>query len=141
MESFAARPVTHGRHPTLYPETSEGEYRTIQGIRIIDYKFSTDEKWILPDDQKGLSFSSNWKELKRVYRLIARAKKGNVDVYWVLQGADLPKDMAFVADKDPKKKGHYFLTVTEPITIYKLVQNLKWIADRMTVIRNAERAL
>lgn len=141
LEGFAARPITKGRHPTLYPDTKDGDYRTIQGIRVVDYKFSADEKWILPDDQRGLSFSANWKELKRVYRLVSRAKKSAVDVYWVLQGADLPKDMAFVEDKDPKKKGHYFLTVTTPMTVYKLVHNLKWIADRMTVIRNAERAL
>ena len=141
LDKFAARPVVKGRHPTLYPETLDGEYRTIQGVRIIDYKFSFDEKWILPDDQKGLSFSANWKELKRVYRLFARAKKSDIDVYWILQGADIPDDMAFVEDRDPKKKGHYFLTVTLQITIYKLVRNLRWIADRMTVIRNAERAL
>jgi len=141
LNHFAARPVTRGNHPTLYPETKDGQYRTIQGIRAIDYKFSTDEKWIIPDDQRGLSFSANWKELKRVYRLFARAKKSNIDVYWVLQGADIPSDMAFVEDRDPKKKGHYFLTVTQPITVYKLVKNLQWIADRMTVIRNAERAL
>lgn len=141
LETFAARPVVRGRHPTLYPENTEGEYRTVQGVRIIDYEFSNDEKWILPNDQKGLSFSSNWKELKRVYRLISRAKKSSVDVYWVLQGADIPNDMAFVEDRSPNKKGHYFLTVTQKITIFKLVQNLKWIADRMTVIRNAERAL
>lgn len=107
LEGFAARPVTRGRHPTLYPETKDGNYRTAQGIRVVDYTFSADEKWILPDNQKGLSFSANWKELKRVYRLVARAKKSTVDVYWVLQGADLPKDMAFVEDKDPKKKGHF----------------------------------
>lgn len=141
LTKFAARPVTRGAHPTLYPKTEDGPYRTIDGVRIIDYKFSTDEKWVLPDNQRGLSFSCNWKELKRVYRLFARTKKNNIDVYWVLQGADLPKNMQFVEDKDPKKKGHYFLTVTEPMTIYKLVSNLKWIADRMTVIRNAERAL
>lgn len=141
LNHFAARPVARRQHPTLYSETKDGQYRTIQGIRAIDYKFSTDEKWIIPDDQRGLSFSANWKELKRVYRLFARAKKSNIDVYWVLQGADIPSDMAFVEDRDPKKKGHYFLTVTQPITVYKLVRNLQWIADRMTVIRNAERAL
>lgn len=141
LSKFAARPVARGSHPTLYPKADEGPYRTIEGVRIIDYKFSADEKWVLPDDQRGLSFSTNWKELKRVYRLFTRAKKSNIDVHWILQGADIPNNMKFVEDKDPKKKGHYFLTVTEPMTIYKLVHNLKWIADRMTVIKNAERAL
>lgn len=141
LTKFAARPVGRGSHPTLYPQTDEGPYRTIEGVRVIDYKFSADEKWVLPDNQRGLSFSTNWKELKRVYRLFARSKKSNIDVYWVLQGADLPRNMKFVEDKDPKKKGHYFLTVTESMSIYKLVQNLKWIADKMAVIKNAERAL
>jgi hypothetical protein len=49
--------------------------------------------------------------------------------------------MKFVEDQDPKKKGHYFLTVTEKIPIHQLVANLKRVSDRMSVIRNAERAL
>lgn len=58
LENFVARPVTSGSHPTLYSEVSKGKYRTIMGIRYCDYKFSQDEKWILPDNQMGLSFSS-----------------------------------------------------------------------------------
>lgn len=141
LEGFMARPVKQGQHPTLYPEVKDGEYRTICGIRVVDYVLSTDEKWVLPHNQKGLSFSANWSELKRVYRMFARVKTAKIDVHWVLQGADIPDDMEFVEDERPNKKGHYFLTVKKQITIYKLVANLKWVADRMTVIRNVEKAL
>ena len=141
LEGFIARPVTRGQHPTLYPEVKEGKYRTVNGIRVIDYLLSPDGKWVLPHNQKGLSFSANWRELKRVYRLFSRIPGRVVDVHWVLEKSDLPKNMKFVEDSDPKKKGHYFLTATEKMPIHQLVSNLKWIADRMSVIKNAERAL
>jgi uncharacterized beta-barrel protein YwiB (DUF1934 family) len=49
--------------------------------------------------------------------------------------------MKFVEDNNPKKKGHYFLTVTEKMKVSTLVSNLKWIADRMSVIKDGSRAL
>ena len=141
LEGFIARPVIRGNHPTIYPDVKEGQYRTVYGIRVNDYLLSNDGKWVLPHNQKGLSFSANWKELKRVYRLFSRVPGKIVDVHWVLQGSNLPKNMKFVEDGNPKKKGHYFLTVTEKISVHQLVSNLKWIADRMSVIKNAERTL
>lgn len=141
LEGFVARPVGRGQHPTLYPDVAEGKYRTVNGIRVVDYVLSADGKWVHPHNQKGLSFSANFKELKRVYRLFARVPGKVVDIHWVLEKSDLPKNMKFVEDQDPKKKGHYFLTVTEVMPIHQLVSNLKRIADRMSVIRNAERAL
>jgi hypothetical protein len=141
LEGFMVRPVTRGQHPTIYPDVKEGKYRTVCGVRVVDYLVSPDGKWVLPHNQKGLSFSSNWKELKRVYRLFSRVPGKIVDVHWILEKSDLPKDMKFIEDQDPDKKGHYFLTVTEKIPIHQLVSNLKWIADRMAVIKNAERAL
>lgn len=141
LEGFVARPVARGQHPTLYPDVAEGKYRTVNGIRVVDYVLSADGKWVHPHNQKGLSFSANFKELKRVYRLFARVPGKVVDIHWVLEKSDLPRNMKFVEDQDPKKKGHYFLTVTEVMPIHQLVSNLKRIADRMSVIRNAERAL
>mgnify|MGYP000051835719 CR=1 FL=1 len=141
LEGFIARPVKRGQHPTLYPDVSEGKYRTINGIRVVDYVLSPDGKWVYPHTQKGLSFSANWKELKRIYRLFSRIPGKVVDVHWVLEKSDLPKNMGFVEDKDPKKKGHYFLTVTEMMPTHKLVSNLKWVADRMAIIKNAGGAL
>lgn len=141
LEGMMARPVIRGSHPTIYPDVGDGPYRTFKGVRMIDYQFSFDKKWVLAHRQKGLSFSSNWRELKRVHRMFSRVKTRNIDVHWVLQGADLPDDMAFVEDDNPKKKGHYFWTVKKDMSIYRLVDNLNWMADRMSVIKNSERAL
>ncbi len=141
LEGVMARPVNRGCHPTLYPDVKDGQYRTVCGVRIVDYILSADEKWVLPHNQKGLSFSGNWSEIKRVYRMFSRVKENVIDIHWVMQGADLPDDMAFVEDMRPKKKGHYFLTVTKRIPIDKLVKNLKWVADRMSVIENVGQLL
>lgn len=146
LEKNYARPVNPGKHPTIYNKTSDGKYRTVMGVRICDYKFSSDEKWVLPDNQTGLSFSATWKNLKDVYRLVTRGKDKlgqpkTADVYWILQDSDIPANMKFVEDNDPKKKGHYFLTVTEKMKVSTLVSNLKWIADRMSVIKDGSRAL
>ena len=64
-----------------------------------------------------------------------------MNVYWVLEQADLPPGMAFVKDRDRKKEGHYFLTVTEQMTLFKLVQKLKALARRMSVMTDAGKAL
>ena len=146
LEKTYSRPVNPGKHPTIYPDTKEGKYRTVLGVRICDCKFSYDENWVLPDDQMGLSFSATWKNLKDVYRLVTRGtdKKGDpktADIYWVLQNADMPINMEFIEDNDPKKKGHYFLTVTERMKISTLISNLKWIAGKMSVIKDGTRAL
>lgn len=141
LERVMARPVKRGSHPTLYPDIIDGKYRTVCGVRVVDYILSADERWVLPNNQKGLSFSGNWKEIKRVYRMFSRVKSTPVDIQWVIEGADLPSDMAFVEDENPKKKGHYFLTVTTKIPLYKLVENLKWVADRMSVIENVGHML
>jgi len=58
ISALRARPVVRGQHATLYGERLEGKYRTVMGVRICDYKFSPDEKWVLPDRQMGLSFSA-----------------------------------------------------------------------------------
>lgn len=66
-----------------------------------------------------------------------------VDVYWVLSKADIPVGMSFQLDRRPSKSanGHYLLTVTEKMKISSLVEKLKWVADRMSVIRSAENIL
>lgn len=56
-----------------------------------------------------------------------------------LEKADIPSSMKF--EQDLKKKEHYLLTVTEKMSLYKLVSKLKWLADRMSVIKDAGRAL
>jgi hypothetical protein len=62
-----------------------------------------------------------------------------INVYWVLETIEPPKKMKFVVDS--ARADHYFLTVTEPMTIYELIAKLKWLADRMSVISDARKAL
>lgn len=135
---FYARPTEVGAHPTLYKGGADSSH--ILGVRKRDYLFSADEKWVLPHPEMGLSFSAHWQHLKRIYRMKKKVTKGaSIDVYWVLEKSDIPAGLKFVADpKDPK---HYLLTVTERMKIEDLVYKLTWVADRMSVIREAQVAL
>lgn len=109
-------------------------------MREKDWFFSADGKWVLPHDQMGLSFSSHWQHLKGVYKMKEKHNPGAaVHVYWVLEKADIPPNMKFEPDRS--KKGHYLLTVTKRMTLHQLVAKLKWVADRMSVIKDARRAL
>lgn len=62
-----------------------------------------------------------------------------IHVYWVLESCDLPHKMKF--EPDQSKVGHYLLTVTEKMTIYELIGKLRWLADRMSVMKDARKAL
>lgn len=64
-----------------------------------------------------------------------------VHVYWVLDKADLPDDLEFIVDPRDKKKQHYLLAVTKRMTVSELRSKLEWVADRMSVIRDAQDAL
>ena len=76
----------------------------------------------------GLSFSSNWQHLKGVFKLKEKHNPGKmVNVYWVIEKADIPDGLKFVPDKS--KKGHFFLTVTKPLTLSQLVIRLKLVAE------------
>ena len=135
-EQWFARPILRGEHPTLHPPGDN----IIEGIQDHDYEFSADKKWIEPDDQKGLSFSSKWQHLKGIYKMRAKRNQGqDIDVYWTIDDINVPQDMAFVADRS--KKGHYFLTVTKRMTVGTLADKLSALADRMGVIKNSEVAL
>lgn len=143
LDGYYARPTPRNSHPTLYPTRDDGPYKTVMGIRVCDYKLSSDCQWALPDDQMGLSFSSTWQHLKNAHKMVSRIAGKPVDVYWVLSESDIPMGMSFQADKRSSKsaKGHYLLTVTEKMRVGLLVEKLKWVADRMSVIRSAEKAL
>ena len=136
-EGILCRPTQRLSHPTLYRKRDVGKNETIvKGVRIKDWLFSEDRKWVLPHDQMGLSFSSTYKNLKQVHKLKSKHNPGKpFDIFWILEKADIPKGMEFQSDK--VKKGHYFLTVTEQMHVDKLVSNLKLIAQRMSVIRDA----
>lgn len=140
IQTYRARPVIRGQHPTLYPERLEGKYRTIQGVRICDYQFCPDEKWVLPNEQMGLSFSATWDNLQFVYGMFKkRSKKKPVDIHWVLSEADIPPGLAFVADNG--NSGHYFLAVTERMLVETLVNKLEMVAHRMSVIQGGGKVL
>ena len=140
LGDYRARPAIRGKDVNLYPERLDGKYRTVMGVRICDYKFSVDEKMVLPDRQMGLSFSATWSNLEFVFGMYAkRAKKKPVDVYWVLSEADLPLGLKF--EEDNNSSGHYFLTVTEPMRIEQLVDKLKMVSYRMSIIKDGGRAI
>lgn len=139
--TLLARPIPEGGSPVFYRscDVTEG-IELVQGIQIGDFCFSNCRNWILPHDQMGLSFSANWKHLKGIYKLKSSKNPGKaVDVYWVLEKANLPPGLKFVPDQ--KDNRHYFLTVTEKTTVDELVNKLKWVADRMAIIRDASRAI
>jgi len=46
-----------------------------------------------------------------------------------------------VQDKRPGKSAHWFLTVTDKILLSQLVQKLKAVANRMSVIRDGAKIL
>lgn len=140
-EGWLARPTRKLSHPTLYRKRDVNEHTVlIKGCQKDDWLLSEDHKWVLPHDQMGLSFSSNWKHLKGIYKLKQKHNKGAyIDVYWVLEDADIPPLLKFRPDQS--KKGHYFLTVTEKMTLNDLVKKLKVLARRMSCIKNAGKAL
>lgn len=141
FEAALARPTRNLSHPTLYRrrDVEEGD-KLIQGVRKKDWLFSADEKWVLPHEQMGLSFSSHWQHLKGVYKMKEKHNPGAaIHVYWVLETSDVPPGLKF--EPDLSKKGHYLLTVTQKMSLQQLVSKLKWIADRMSVIKDAGRVL
>jgi hypothetical protein len=140
-QGIVMRPTVHLSHPTLYRKRDLGDGEmAIKGVRIKDWFFSEDQKWVLPHDQMGLSFSSTFSNLKKVYKLKGRHNAGKaIHVYWVLEDSDIPPGLKFEADRE--KKGHYFLIVTEKMLLSQLITKLKMLAHRMTIIRDAGKAL
>ena len=136
-----SRPIPDGGSPVFYrPGDVAKGTELIQGIQIGDYCFSNCKKWVLPHSQMGLSFSAHWQHLKGIYKLKASKNPGkSVDVYWVLEKADIPSDLKFIPDE--KDDRHYFLVVTRKMTVETLVKKLKWVADRMSVIKDGTRAI
>ncbi len=140
IKTYRARPVIRGQHPTLYPDRIDGKYRTIHGVRICDYQFCVDEKWVLPNAQMGLSFSATWENLQFVYGMFKkRSKKKPVDIHWVLSEADIPPGLAFVRDND--NSGHFFLAVTQKMYVEQLVKKLEMVAHRMSVMQGGGKVL
>lgn len=137
---YYARPTSRGEHPTLYVGRNNKDI--IMGVRRIDFLLSPCGNWVLPTEEMGLSFSTHWSHLRGVYNMKAKRNGGKpIDVYWVLEKADIPSGLAFVLDKEDKKGRHYFLCATEKMHISQLVKKLQWLADRMTAVRDAGKVL
>jgi len=140
-EGMLSRPTMHKSHPTLYSKGDVGKNETIvKGIRVREWFLSEDEKWVMPHNQMGLSFSSTYKNLKAVYKLKSKHNPAEqINIFWVMEKADLPPGLKFEADSG--KKGHYFLTVTEQMLFDALVKKLKVVAQRMSIIENVGNIL
>lgn len=111
LGKYFARPTARGEHPTLYIESTDG---VTMGVRHQDYLFSPCRQWVLPTESMGLSFSAHWQHLKNIYRLKEGWSLGKpIDVYWVLEKADIPSGLKFVVDPKDRKGRHYFLCVIE----------------------------
>ena len=65
-----------------------------------------------------------------------KARKKPVDIHWILSEADIPRGLKFV--EDDEKEGHYFLTVTEFMRIEQLVEKLKMLSYRMSIMKIRE---
>ena len=88
----------------------------------------------------GLSFSAHWQHLKKIYRLKQKVTGiPTINVYWVLEKADIPPGLKFVPDV--KDNHHYLLVVTEKMRVTELASKLSWVADRMSVMRDGGKAL
>lgn len=140
-ETVLMRPTLKLSHPTLYRKRDAGKReQIIKGVRVKDWFLSEDQKWVKPHNQMGLSFSASLSNLSLVYNMKKRFNpKKTLNIYWVLEKADIPPGLKFVADQE--NSDHYFLTVTEPMLLTTLVIKLKFLAHRMTIIRNGSNAL
>ena len=138
LENYRARSIQIGKDSIFYDERKNGKYQTVMGVRVCDYKFSMDKKMVLPHSQMGLSFSGSWDNLKFAHGMVSRKKK-SVDVYWMLSEADIPPELKFVEDES--NPGHYFLTVTKAMRIEVLVERLRMVSYRLSVIKGGSKVL
>ena len=124
FEGFLARPTPRLHHPTLYRKGSAGQGEVIiKGIRKKDFLFSAD-----------------WQHLKSAFKMKEGRNLGKqINVYFTLEKSDIPAGLAFVVDYTNKR--HYLLTVTEMMTVSRLVSKLKLLAHRMSVIKHAGKVL
>lgn len=140
-ETALMRPTLKLSHPTLYRKRDAGKKeQIIKGVRVKDWFLSEDHKWVKPHNQMGLSFSASMENLSLVYEMKKRFNpKKTLNIYWVLEKADIPPGLKFVPDQ--KNPEHYFLSVTETMLLTSLISKLKLLARRMTIIRNGGKVL
>ncbi len=141
LEKWFARPIVAGEHPTLHVNKF-GSDEVVCGIQRDDYLFSACGRWILPSHEHGLSFSAHWQHLKGIYRMKSKRNPGkDISVFWVLETADVPAGLKFIADPRDRRQQHYLLCAIQRMHVEQLREKLIWLADRMAVIRQANMAL
>ena len=142
LGKWFARPIVEGEHPTLHINPGSTNREVLNGIQRDDYIFSSCGSWIVPSAEHGLSFSGHWQHLKGVHRMKAKRNPGkSISVYWVLEKSDIPGGLKFIVDPRDRKKQHFLLSVTKRMHVNELRSKLEWIADRMSIIRDAQEAL
>jgi hypothetical protein len=95
------------------------------GVREIDFLLSDDKQWVLPSNERGLSFATSMKQFKTVYRFKARRFQ-EVDVYAIDDSTPLPLNMKLVRDHP----GHASLVVTKRMSVGTLTDNLVLLSQR-----------
>jgi len=108
------RPVGMTEHPTLVKG----------GVRDADFLLSEDKKWVLPSDN-GLSFATNMKKFKSIYKLKGRLFL-EVDIFAIDDMTPMPQNMKIVRDRP----GHASLIVNQKMLLTDLIKNLELISQR-----------
>lgn len=133
------RTVIDPNQATLYKNGFHGKGKLIQGIRECDYKLSkSDPNWVLASKEHGLSFSISLQHAIGTMKFLGGFQKKGTKIncaYWILRDCDaIPAAMEFV--QDPDNPEHYLLTITEDMKITTLVEKLKFISQRVTVMKD-----
>ncbi len=110
------RPVGQKEHPFL---TNKG------GVRNVDFLISEDGKWVLPTNDKGLSFCTSLKQFKIVRKFKQKAFD-EVEVYAIDDRTILPPNMCLIRDSPD----HASLVVTQKMTLEALIAGLASLVAR-----------
>ncbi|SBS29198.1 hypothetical protein MSP8886_01472 [Marinomonas spartinae] len=113
------RVVDPGTHPTL----------TNNGVREIDFKFSSDMEYVEASSDVGLSFATNMKKFKKLVQSKARFH-AEMDIYTIDESMLQVDGLKIVHDRP----GHASLTVTKRIRVPELIQKLEIVARKLEKI-------
>ncbi|MGL6161808.1 hypothetical protein [Microbulbifer sp.] len=142
------RTVIDPHSSTLYKTDSLGKKKVIfgddkekGGIKEGDYKLSeSDPNWVLPSKNHGLSFASTFNQTKFTLDLLGKFQDEGTKInvaYWILEDSVvIPRGLAF--EVDPDNDEHYLLVVTERMTISQLIEKLRFVSQRMAVMKGLE---
>ena len=110
------RPIGPKEHPFL---TKKG------GVREVDFLISEDGQWVLPSNEKGLSFCTSLKQF-RIVKKFKQAIFQEIDVYAIDDMTPLPPNMRLIRDKP----GHASLVVTQKMPLTDLISGLTTLVAR-----------